>query len=174
MGIEVTAGKALPEDFNVIIEIVAHNAGVKYEFDKDSGLLEVDRFMSAAMHYPCHYGFIPQTLAEDGDPTDVLLLTPFPIQAGCVVRARALGVLHMEDEAGFDHKLLAVPAAKVCPQYAAWETLEDVPQYTRDAMVHFFEHYKDLDKDKWVKVKGWGDRAAAHQEIMDSVARFAG
>lgn len=172
MAIDISAGHDLPADFNVIIEIVAHTAGVKYEFNKDSGLLEVDRFMTSAMHYPCNYGFVPQTLAEDGDPTDVLLITPFPIQAGCVVRARALGVLQMEDEAGMDHKILAVPRIKACPQYAAWQSLDDVPQLLRDQLVHFFEHYKDLDEGKWVKVQGWADQAAAHTEIQASAARF--
>ena len=172
MSVDINHGKSVPDDFNVIIEIVAHTPGVKYEFNKDSGMLEVDRFMTSAMHYPCNYGFIPQTLAEDGDPTDVLLITPYPIQAGCLVRARALGILHMEDEAGMDHKVIAVPTLKACPHYAGWKNLDDVPVTLRDALQHFFEHYKDLDKGKWVKVSGWGDVEAATQEINNSIARI--
>lgn len=172
MSHKITAGTDLPNDFNVIVEIPAHVCGVKYEYNKDSNMLEVDRFMTSAMHYPCNYGFIPQTLAEDGDPTDVLLVTPFPIQAGCLVRARPLGVLQMEDEAGRDDKILAVPLAKSCPQYASWECLDDVPQLLRDQLEHFFNHYKDLDQGKWVKVQGWADLSAAQKSIVEAEARF--
>jgi inorganic pyrophosphatase len=172
MTTEISAGSDLPNDFNTIIEIPAHVCGVKYEYNKDSGMLEVDRFMTSAMHYPCNYGFIPQTLAEDGDPTDVLLVTPFPIQAGCLVRARPIGVLQMEDEAGRDDKILAVPLVKACPQYASWESLDDVPQLLKDQLEHFFNHYKDLDKDKWVKVQGWEDCATAKKSITDAEQRY--
>jgi inorganic pyrophosphatase len=168
---KIPAGKDLPNDFNVIIEIPANGAPIKYEFDKDSGAIFVDRFMGTSMFYPMNYGFIPHTLAEDGDPVDVLVHTPFALQPGVVVRCRAIGVLKMEDESGIDAKVIAVPVEKLCQMYKDIKTLEDLPELLRDQIVHFFERYKDLEKGKWVKVQGWSDIAAAHKEIVDGFER---
>jgi inorganic pyrophosphatase len=168
----VPAGSNLPDDFNVVIEIPMNADPVKYEVDKETGAVFVDRFMLTAMHYPCNYGYIPQTLSQDGDPVDVLVMTPFPIQVGAVVRCRALGMLQMEDEAGGDAKLLAVPVDKLYPVYSKLRTPDDVPAEVRGQIQHFFEHYKDLEKGKWVKVKGWEGPEAAAREIMDSAARY--
>jgi inorganic pyrophosphatase len=168
----VPAGKDLPQDFNVIIEIPAQSDPVKYEADKEMGLLVVDRFISTGMRYPANYGFIPQTLSGDGDPVDVLVITPFPLLAGSVVRARALGMLQMTDEAGVDAKLVAVAHDKVCPMTAHMKTVDDVPEYLKDQIKHFFEQYKALEKGKWVKVEGWLGVEAAHKEITEGVANF--
>lgn len=168
----VPAGKKLPDEFNVIIEIPMNADPVKYEVDKDTGAVFVDRFMLTAMHYPCNYGYIPQTLSDDGDPVDVLVMTPFPIQVGAVVTCRALGMLKMEDEAGGDAKLLAVPVDKLYPAYSKLRTTDDVSEEMRGQIRHFFEHYKDLEKGKWVKVQGWEGPESAAKEIMDSAARY--
>ncbi len=168
----VPAGKKLPDEFNVIIEIPMNADPVKYEVDKDTGAVFVDRFMLTAMHYPCNYGYIPHTLSDDGDPVDVLVMSPFPIQVGAVVTCRALGLLKMEDEAGGDAKLLAVPIDKLYPAYSRLRTVDDVSEEMRGTIRHFFEHYKDLDKGKWVKVQGWEGPEAAAKEIMDSVERY--
>ena len=157
----VPAGKDLPNDFNVIIEIPMNADPVKYEVDKESGAIFVDRFMSTAMHYPCNYGYIPQTLSDDGDPVDVLVITPFPLYPGVVVRCRVIGVLKMSDEAGGDAKLLAVPVDKILPIYTHWQKPEDINDLRLQQIQHFFEHYKDLEKGKWVKVSGWHDAAEA-------------
>ena len=167
----IPAGKDLPNDFNVVIEISANAAPIKFEFDKDSGAIFVDRFMGTSMMYPANYGFVPQTLAGDGDPVDVLVVTPFPLPPGVVIRVRALGMIKMEDEAGIDAKLVAVPVEKICPMYKDIQKLEDLPQLLRDQMVHFFEHYKDLEKGKWVKITGWGDMEDARKELLDGAAR---
>lgn len=169
---QLSPGKDIPNDVNVIIEIPANSSQVKYEVDKDTGLLIVDRFMPTAMHYPCDYGYIPSTLAEDGDPVDVLVMTPFKVQAGCLIRCRILGMLNMTDEAGRDSKLLAVPIEKVCRQFAHIQTLEDIPQITRDSIVHFFEHYKDLEADKWVKLEGWAGKEAAAADINKAIESY--
>ncbi|BBO60400.1 inorganic diphosphatase [Mycoavidus sp. B2-EB] len=168
----IPAGKDLPTDFNVIIEIPAQSEPVKYEADKEYGLLVVDRFIGTGMRYPANYGFIPQTLAGDGDPVDALVLTPFPLLAGSLVRARALGMLRMTDESGVDAKLIVVPVDKVCPMMAHLKTIEDVPAYLKDQIRHFFEHYKALEKGKWVKVEGWQGLDAAHREISEGVANY--
>lgn len=169
----VPAGANLPEDFNVVIEIPMNSDPVKYEVDKESGAVFVDRFMLSAMHYPANYGYIPQTISDDGDPVDVLVVTPFPIQVGAVVRCRAVGVLQMEDEAGGDAKLLAVPVTKLYPPYRDIGKPEDFPAEDLARIQHFFEHYKDLEKGKWVKVKGWEGIEAAKAEITSSAARYA-
>ena len=169
----VGPGKKLPTEFNVVIEIPAHADPIKYEVDKESGALFVDRFMPTAMHYPCNYGYIPATLSEDGDPVDVLVVTPFPVIAGAVISCRAVGMLKMTDESGKDCKILAVPTDKVCPIFSEVRTPEDVSKPLMAAIVHFFEHYKDLEPGKWVKVDGWADVNAAHKEITDSVARYS-
>jgi inorganic pyrophosphatase len=168
----VKAGRDLPNDFNVIIEIPANADPVKYEVDKETGALFVDRFMNAAMHYPCNYGYIPDTLCEDGDPLDALVITPFPLVSGCVVRCRPLGLLKMSDEAGGDSKLVAVPIKKQCVVYADLESVDDLPKMTLHQIAHFFEHYKDLDSGKWVKLEGWGNLEDAKTEIKLSVERF--
>lgn len=170
--LNVPPGKKAPEEFNVIIEIPMNADPVKYEVDKESGALFVDRFMTTAMHYPCNYGYIPQTLSDDGDPVDVLVITPVPLVAGSVVKCRVLGVLNMDDEAGGDAKLLAVPTTKLLPMYAAWEKPEDAGPMLTNAIQHFFEHYKDLEPGKWVKVKGWAGPDAAKKEITDGIANY--
>ncbi|WP_019021108.1 inorganic diphosphatase [Thioalkalivibrio sp. ALE23] len=169
---QIEAGKDLPDDMNVVIEIPAHGQPVKYEVDKDSGALVVDRFMTVAMFYPCNYGFVPQTLSEDGDPVDVLVITPVPLMPGSVVRARPVGVLQMSDEAGQDAKILAVPVTKLHPGYESVKGPEDVSQDLLDSIKHFFEHYKELEAGKWVKVEGWADAEAARTEILASYKRF--
>lgn len=167
----VPAGAKLPQEFNVVIEIPMNSVPVKYEVDKASGTVFVDRFMLTAMHYPCNYGYIPETISDDGDPVDVLVLTPFPVNSGAVIRARAVGVLQMDDEAGGDAKLLAVPVDKLYPPYSHISKPEDLPAETA-RIQHFFEHYKDLEKGKWVKVKAWEGVEAAHKEILDGVERY--
>lgn len=167
----VNAGRDVPNDFNVVIEIPMNGDPVKYEVDKESGAIFVDRFMGTAMHYPCNYGYVPNTIADDGDPCDVLVLTPFPLLPGVVVRCRVLGVLKMTDEAGGDAKILAVPVEKLLPLYANLKTVEDVPELTLRQIQHFFEHYKDLEEGKWVKVHHWGGIEEAHRLITESIAR---
>ncbi|WP_298291893.1 inorganic diphosphatase [Thiomonas sp.] len=171
--LDVPAGKNLPDDVNVVIEIPAHAAPVKYEVDKSSGALFVDRFMSTAMHYPCNYGYIPQTLSEDGDPVDVLVVTPIPLVHGCVVRCRPIGLLKMTDEAGVDAKLIAVPVEKLLPQYRNIHKPEDLPPELLKQIEHFFNHYKELEAGKWVKTEGWVGPEAARAEISASAARYA-
>ena len=168
----VDSGRDLANDFNVIIEIPMHADPIKYEVDKVTGALFVDRFVSTAMHYPCNYGYIPQTLSDDGDPVDVLVITPFALMPGVVVRCRPIGLLKMTDEAGGDTKLLAVPIERLTSQYRGIRTPRDLPESRLAAITHFFEHYKDLERGKWVKVKGWVGPAAARREILDGVKRF--
>jgi inorganic pyrophosphatase len=168
----VPAGRDLPHDFNVIIEIPTNGDPVKYEVDKESGAIFVDRFLGTAMHYPCNYGYIPKTLSDDGDPVDVLVLTPFPLFPGAVVRCRTLGVLKMTDESGVDAKLLAVPVEKLCPMYAHLQSYQDVTEQTLNQIKHFFEHYKDLEQGKWVKVEGWHGAEEAKAEIMAGLAAY--
>ena len=168
----VTAGRDVPNDVNVIIEIPMNADPVKYEVDKKTGAVFVDRFMSTAMHYPCNYGYVPRTLSGDGDPVDVLVISPFPLITGVVVRCRPVGMLRMKDEAGEDTKLLAVPIDKLTSQYRGIRSPRDLPETRLAAITHFFQHYKDLERGKWVKVKGWVGAAAAKKEILDGVARF--
>jgi len=168
----VPAGKSLPNDFNVIIEIPAHSEPIKYEVDKDSGALYVDRFMGTAMHYPCNYGYIPNTLSEDGDPVDVLVVTPFPLLNGSVIRCRPVGVLKMSDDSGEDAKILAVPVDKLTTMFRDISTFRELPEITLNQITHFFEHYKDLEPGKWVKIDGWYGPEEAKQEILDSAERY--
>ena len=173
MGLErVPSGKDLPNDFNVVIEIPMHSDPVKYEVDKESGAVFVDRFMSTAMHYPCNYGYIPHTIAGDGDPVDVLVMSQFALPPGVVVRCRPIGMLKMVDEAGEDAKLLAVPVDKLTPMYRSVQSPRDLPQILLDQISHFFEHYKDLEPGKFVKVQGWADIEEAKKEIMAGVERY--
>lgn len=169
---KVSSGRNLPDDFNVIIEIPAHGEPIKYEVDKESGAMFVDRFMSTAMHYPCNYGYIPHTLSEDGDPVDVLVITPIPLITGVVVRCRPIGMLKMTDEAGVDAKLLAVPVDKLCSLYSKVNKPDDVQPWLLEQISHFFEHYKDLEKGKWVKVEGWVGMDDARAEILAGVERY--
>lgn len=169
----VKPGSKAPDQFNVIIEIPANADPIKYEVDKETGAIFVDRFMGTSMHYPVNYGYVPQTIAEDGDPVDVLVITPFPLQPGVVVPCRPLGILKMDDEAGGDGKLLAVPTEKILPMYSKIQSLDDVPELLRAQIQHFFEHYKDLEKGKWVKVTGWDGIDAAKAEVMAGIARAA-
>ncbi|WP_267256520.1 inorganic diphosphatase [Coxiella endosymbiont of Ornithodoros maritimus] len=171
MTFPVSAGKGI-DDFNVIIEIPANGGEVKYEYDKELGFLTVDRFMPTSMRYPCNYGFVPSTLAQDGDPLDVLVLTPVPVQPGVLMRVRAVGMMKMEDEAGEDSKVLGVPVVKACRAYEAIQSLKDISPLSLDAISHFFERYKDLEPNKWVKVKGWEDKEAAKKEFEESIVRF--
>ena len=168
----VGPGRDLPNEFNVIIEIPMNADPIKYEVDKETGALFVNRFMSTAMHYPCNYGYIPHTLSGDGDPVDILLLSPLPLISGVVVRSRAIGMLTMTDEAGADEKLLAVPIDKLCNVYHRVNTPDDLPVPTLDQIRHFFEHYKDLEPGKWVKVEGWVGPDEARKEILAGVARY--
>ena len=142
----VTSGKDVPNDINVIIEIPAHSDPVKYEVDKETGAMFVDRFMGTAMHYPCNYGYVPHTLSEDGDPVDVLVVTPIPLISGSVIRCRPVGVLQMSDESGKDAKVLAVPIDKLCSLYRKVQGINDLPEMLINQIAHFFEHYKDLEK----------------------------
>ena len=167
----VNAGRDLANDFNVIVEIPMNANPIKYEVDKATGALFVDRFVSTAMHYPCNYGYIPDTLSDDGDPVDVLVITPFALLPGVVVRCRPIGILNMTDEAGGDTKLLAVPIDKLTPIYRSIETVRDLPEVTIAQITHFFAHYKDLEPGKWVKMNGWGDAAEAKAMIRDAIAR---
>jgi inorganic pyrophosphatase len=169
----VTPGAKVPEQFNVIIEIPMNADPIKYEVDKETGAIFVDRFMGTAMHYPCNYGYIPQTLADDGDPVDVLVITPFPLIPGVVVTCRPIGVLKMSDEAGQDAKLLAVPIDKILPIYTHWQKPADMNELRLRQIQHFFEHYKDLEKGKWVKVEGWEGPEAAKKEVTDGIASYA-
>ncbi len=168
----VGPGKDIPNDFNVIIEIPSHSDPVKYEVDKETGAMFVDRFMNTAMHYPCNYGYIPKTLSEDGDPVDVLVVTPIPLISGSVIRCRSVGMLQMEDESGPDAKIIAVPIDKLCVMYREVTEAEQLSSMLLDQIKHFFEHYKDLEKHKWVKVQGWAKSEAAAKEIHDSIQRF--
>ena len=170
--VNVPAGSKTPEEFNVVTEIPMNSDPIKYEICEETGALLVDRIMLAAMHYPLNYGYIPQTLSLDGDPVDVLVKTPYPIQAGAVIKCRTIGVLEMEDEAGVDAKLIAVPVDKLYPVYASIQSIEDLPELERAQIKHFFEHYKDLEKGKWVKVTGWNTAEVAKKEITASVERF--
>jgi inorganic pyrophosphatase len=169
----VTPGNKAPEEFNVIIEIPMNADPVKYEVDKATGAIFVDRFMTTSMHYPCNYGYVPQTLSDDGDPCDVLVITPYPLVPGVVVTCRPIGVLMMEDEAGGDAKLLAVPIDKVLPIYTHWQKPEDMNQMRLNTITHFFEHYKDLEPNKWVKIVGWEGPEAAKAEILGGMANYA-
>ena len=170
----IPAGKDLPNDFYVVIEIPANHDPIKYEVDKDMDCLLVDRFMATPMFYPANYGYIPNTLADDGDPLDVLVITPYPVQPGSVIRARAVGVLNMEDEAGGDAKLVAVPHDKLTTTYHDVKEIDDLPELLRDQIKHFFENYKTLEPGKWVKVQGWDNADAARKAIVDSVNAYKG
>ncbi|TNF66989.1 MAG: inorganic diphosphatase [Gammaproteobacteria bacterium] len=168
----IQPGKNIPDDINVIIEIPAFNEPVKYEFDKEANILVVDRFMTATMQYPCNYGFIPNTLSDDGDPADVLVYTPVPLRPGTMIRCRPVGVLKMTDESGVDAKIIAVPVEKLWKSYAHIKDIDDMPETLLNQIKHFFEHYKDLEPGKWVKVDGFDNAKAAKDEIIQAVDNF--
>jgi len=168
----VSSGRDVPNEVNVIIEIPKDAEPVKYEVDKATGAIFVDRVLSTPMRYPCNYGYIPHTLGNDGDPADILVLMPLPLIPGAVIRCRPVAMLRMTDESGEDAKIVVAPARKVFAHYDHINDLEDVPKHWRDRIGHFFEHYKDLEEGKWVRVDGWGNAADARKEIMESVARF--
>ena len=170
--LDVKSGRDVPKEITVIIEIPMNGVPVKYEVDKETGALFVDRFVSTAMYYPVNYGYIPQTLSEDGDPVDVLVITPIPLQTGVVIPCRVVGMLNMADESGIDAKLLAVPISKLSKLYESVKTYEDLPRHQLLALEHFFQHYKDLEEGKWVKLNGWEGPDAAKEEILSSVARY--
>ena len=167
----IPVGKNPPWDVNVIVEVPMGSEPVKYELDKDSGALFVDRMLHTSMHYPCNYGFIPHTLSEDGDPTDVLIVGRRPLIPGCIVGVRPIGVLMMQDDKGNDEKILAVPATRLHPFYDQVESYKELPEILLDQIFHFFQHYKDLEKGKWVKVEGWKDAAYAAELIEKAIER---
>lgn len=173
MGLEsLKAGKQVPDDINVVIEIASNSHPIKYELDKESGMVMVDRFLGTSMFYPCEYGFVPHTLSEDGDPVDVLVISPFSLLPGSVVRCRPIGMLRMTDESGKDAKILAVPVSKLTPRYDAIHQPEDLGSELLNTIEHFFKHYKDLEVGKWVKIDGWEGIDSAKKEILASVDRF--
>ena len=171
---EIPAGRNPPSDINVFIEIPLGGVPVKYELDKKLGALMVDRFLHTAMFYPGNYGFIPQTLSDDGDPCDVLVVSQVPVVAGAVVRCRPVGALMMEDEAGGDEKIIAVPVDALAPFYSNVRSYRDLPKIMCEQIAHFFQHYKDLEKGKWVSIVKWLDAKAAEKLIEDSIVRAAG
>ena len=169
---KIPTGKAPPHDINVVVEI-PQGSSVKYEIDKASGAVFVDRFLFTTMSYPAAYGFIPQTLADDGDPADALVLTPAHVVPGAVIRCRPVGVLHMQDEAGADEKIICVPHDQVHPLHGDVHSVNDLPPIVRAAIEHFFETYKDLEPGKWVRIEGWGDAADAERVIAQAIAAAA-
>jgi len=173
MGLDlVPTGRDVPNEINVIIEIPKDAEPVKYEVDKATGAIFVDRILSTPMRYPCNYGYVPHTLCGDGDPADVLVILPLPLIPGSVIRCRPVGMLQMTDEAGTDTKLLAVPIDKVFSGYAHIQDIEQVSKHWLERIGHFFEHYKDLEKGKWVKLDGWGDAEEAKRIILESIERY--
>ena len=171
---KLPTGPNVPDELYVVVEIPAYGPGIKFEFEKSSGALLVDRFLATPMHYPCNYGFIPQTLALDGDPVDVMVVGRMPVIPGAILRARPIGVLKMEDEAGMDEKVLAVPIDKITPINKNIRSYRDIPEIDLARIAHFFEHYKDLEPDKWVKVLGWDDAEEAKRLIMEGIERAMG
>ena len=167
----VNVGANPPYEVNVIIEVPIGGEPIKYELDKASGILVVDRFLYTSMRYPGNYGFIPHTLSEDGDPCDVLVANTRPIIPGAVMSVRPIGILKMQDEAGGDEKIIAVPVPKLTKRYAHITEYSQMPEITIRQIQHFFEHYKDLEPGKWVKVLRWGDANDAHKLILESIAR---
>jgi inorganic pyrophosphatase len=171
---KIKIGDKCPDEFNVIIEIPSGGAPVKYEIDKDSGALVVDRFVATPMFYPFHYGFVPHTLASDGDPLDVLLLADFPIYPGSVIKVRPIGMLNMEDESGGDEKILCVPVDKIDSTHKNVSSYEDLPEIVIKRIIHFFEHYKDLEKGKWVKLGSLVGIKDAKDCVLKSIANYKG
>jgi inorganic pyrophosphatase len=167
-------GSNPPYEVNVLIEVPLRSDPIKYEYDKDNGFIFVDRYLYTAMFYPCNYGFIPNTLAGDGDPIDVMVVGRMPVATGAVLRSRPIGVLEMQDEAGMDEKILAVPTDKISPVNRSVRTYKDIPEHDLDRIAHFFSHYKDLEPNKWVKVLGWEGPERAHELIVEGIAQAKG
>jgi inorganic pyrophosphatase len=170
----IPIGKNPPDDVNVVVEVPIGGEPIKYEMDKAAGTLFVDRFLYTPMRYPGNYGFIPHTLSDDGDPIDVLVANTRPIVPGAVINVRPIGVLLMEDDGGGDEKIIAVPSPKLTPRYADMHNYVDLQQSTIDRIQHFFQHYKDLEPGKWVKLLGWGDAAEARRLIDEAIVRARG
>ncbi|MCM2396345.1 inorganic diphosphatase [Rhizobium sp. S95] len=168
----IAIGKNPPEDVNVIIEVPVGGQPIKYEMDKDAGALVVDRFLYTPMTYPGNYGFVPHTLSEDGDPVDVLVCNTRPLIPGCVINVRPIGVMIMEDDGGKDEKILAVPVPKLTRRYDKIENYTDLPEITLKQIEHFFEHYKDLEPGKWVKIAGWQGVDVAKKLIIEAIERY--
>ena len=166
---KIPIGENPPWDINVVVEVPLGGVPVKYELDKASGAMYVDRFLHTAMHYPLNYGFVPHTLSADGDPLDVMVATRIPLMTGCIVRARPIGVLLMEDEAGMDEKIISVPVDKLHPYYRDVSSYRDLPKILLDQIAHFFAHYKDLEPDKWVKVLRWGEAEEAFRFVEEAI-----
>jgi len=171
---KIPIGRNPPWDVNVIVEVPVGGEPVKYELDKDSGAMYVDRFLHTAMRYPCNYGFVPHTLAADGDPVDILVAAPNTVVPGAVVRARPIGVLIMEDEAGADEKILSVPVDDLHPYYSEVTSYRGLPKILREQITHFFQHYKDLEPGKWVKIARWGEADEACRLIEQAIAAAKG
>lgn len=169
---EIPAGNNPPEDINVVVEVPVGNHPIKYEMDKKSGFLFVDRFLYTSMRYPGNYGFVPHTLSEDGDPIDVLICNTRPLIPGCVINVRPVGALIMEDDAGKDEKIIAVPTQKLTQRYVSIHDYFDLPEITLKQIEHFFEHYKDLEDGKWVKIEGWRDKDFARELIRQALERY--
>lgn len=165
---KLSAGKNPPEQVNAVIEI-PQGSNTKYEVDEESGVIFVDRFSFTAFQFPFNYGFIPQTAGKDGDPLDIIVLSSYPIHPGCAIKVTPIGMLEMEDEEGIDHKIIAVPIAKVDPVFGNYQSLEELPQNYKDKIKHFYEHYKDLEPGKWIKVQDWKDKTSAHKEIKSAL-----
>jgi inorganic pyrophosphatase len=168
---KIPAGRDLPHEINVVIEVPLRSDPIKYEFDKETGAIFVDRYLYTTMFYPCNYGFVPQTLGDDGDPIDVMVIGRMPVMSGAVLRARPIGMLKMSDEAGGDEKILAVPIDKITPVHKNVRSYHDVPELDLARIAHFFEHYKDLEPNKWVKIEGWADLDETHRTLMAAVER---
>ncbi len=169
---QVPSGNQVPDDVNVVIEIPMNSEPVKYEVDKVSGAIFVDRLLTTPMRYPCNYGYVPHTLCGDGDPIDALVMMSMQLTPGCIINCRPIGMLEMEDESGTDEKLVVVPSDHVSPLYSQVHSVRELPAPARDQISHFFDHYKDLESDKWVKIKGWHGPQDARQAILDSIQRY--
>ncbi|PLX44961.1 MAG: inorganic diphosphatase [Hyphomicrobiales bacterium] len=167
----VSQGENPPYDINVVIEVPLGGEPVKYELDKASGALMVDRILHTSMRYPCNYGFMPHTLSDDGDPIDVMVVSRIPVVPGAIIRCRPIGVLVMEDEAGEDEKIIAVPVNKLSPYYKDVSSYRELPDILIDQIAHFFGHYKDLEDKKWVQIKRWGEPEEAMEFIRESIHR---
>ncbi|HLB41477.1 MAG TPA: inorganic diphosphatase [Gammaproteobacteria bacterium] len=166
------AGQNVPDDINVVIEIPSNSSPIKYEIDKESGMVTVDRFLATPMFYPCEYGFVPHTLSEDGDPLDVLVISPYSLAPGIVIRCRPIGMLRMTDESGKDAKILAVPVNKLTTRYQHVHQPEDFGRELLAAIEHFFQHYKDLETGKWANIENWEPVDIAKKEILASIQRY--
>ncbi|MFT4721918.1 MAG: inorganic pyrophosphatase [Candidatus Azotimanducaceae bacterium] len=167
----IAIGNNPPEDINVIIEVPVGGEPIKYEMDKASGAMVVDRFLHTSMRYPGNYGFVPHTLSDDGDPVDIIIASTRAVTPGAIMNCRPIGVLMMSDEAGGDEKILAVPSTHLTKRYEKVENYSDLPEITLQQIEHFFQHYKDLESNKWVKIEGWGDAAKAKMLIQEAIDR---